>query len=256
VDLRLASDDEVKAAGIVAGSASLVGQKDIKSVADDSIKLGSNFVVGANKPDYHLKNVNYPRDFTVDIIADIALACPGHSCIKCGNQLKSVNGIEVGHVFKLGTVYSEKTGAYYLNNAGEQKPVVMGCYGIGVGRLLAAAIEQNHDDKGIVWPVPIAPYQVYLCALNMDRSEEVVSVAESLYQSLTDAGSEVLFDDRNESAGIKFNDADLLGMPVRLLISPKSLSNGGVEVKRRNEKESELVSIDNAVDKIRALLDN
>jgi len=256
VDLRMASDDEVKAAGIVAGSASLVGLKDIKSIADDSITLGSNFVVGANKSDYHLKNANYPRDFTVGIIADIALARPGHSCARCGGELKSVNGIEVGHVFKLGMVYSEKTGAYYLDKDGEQRPVVMGCYGIGVGRLLAAAIEQNHDDEGIVWPVPIAPYRVYLCALNMDRSEEVVSAAESLYRDLETAGVEVLFDDRNESAGIKFKDADLLGMPVRLLVSPKSLSSGGVEIKRRNEKESALVSIDNAVDKIKELLDN
>ncbi|MCK5428282.1 MAG: proline--tRNA ligase, partial [Anaerolineales bacterium] len=125
-----------------------------------------------------------------------------------------------------------------------------------LGRLLAAAIEQNHDEKGIVWPVPIAPYHVYLCALSMDRSAEVVSAAESLHRDLADAGVEVLFDDRNESPGVKFNDADLLGMPIRLLVSPKSLSNGGVEVKRRAEKESELVFIDNAVEKIKGLLDN
>ena len=256
VDLRLATDDEVKAAGIVAGSASLVGLKGIKSVADDSINMGSNFVVGANKPDYHLKNANYPRDFEVDVITDIALARPGQRCIKCGGKLKSVKGIEVGHVFKLGTVYSEKTDAYYLDSEGNQKPVVMGCYGIGVGRLLAAAIEQNHDDKGIIWPVSIAPYHVYLCALNMDRSEEVVSAAESLYRDLQTAGIEVLFDDRNESPGIKFNDADLLGMPIRLLVSPKSLGNGGVEIKRRGEKESEIVSIDSTVEKIKGLLDN
>jgi len=256
VDLRLATDDEVVAAGIVAGSASLVGLKGIKSIADDSIKMGSNFVVGANKPDYHLKNANYPRDFAVDVIVDIASARPGQRCIRCGGKLKSVKGIAVGHVFKLGTVYSEKTGAYYLDNEGNQKPVVMGCYGIGVGRLLAAAIEQNHDEKGIIWPVPIAPYHVYLCGLNMDRSEEVVNAAESLYRDLMDAGIEVLFDDRNESPGIKFNDADLLGMPVRLLVSPKSLGNGGVEVKRRGEKESEIVSIDSAARKIKGLLDN
>jgi len=256
VDLRLATDEEVKAAGIVVGSASIVGLNDIKSVADDSIKMGSNFVVGANKPDYHLKNANYPRDFAVDVITDIALARLGQRCVKCGSKLKSAKGIEVGHVFKLGTVYSEKTGAYYLDNEGNQKPVVMGCYGIGVGRLLAAAIEQNHDDKGIVWPIPIAPYHVYLCGLNMDRSEEVVNTAELLYRDLTAAGIEVLFDDRNESPGIKFNDADLLGMPVRLLISLKSLGNGGVEVKRRGEKESELVSIDSAVEKIKGILDN
>jgi len=255
VDLRLATDDEVKAAGIVAGSASLVGLKDIKSVADDSITMGNNFTVGANKADYHLKNANYPRDFRVDLVTDIALARPGQRCVRCGGKLKSVKGIEVGHVFKLGTVYSEKTGAYYLDNEGNQKPVVMGCYGIGVGRLLASAIEQNHDDKGIVWPVPIAPYHVYLCALNMDRSEEVVNAAETLYRDLMDAGIEVLFDDRNESPGIKFNDADLLGMPVRLLVSPKSLSSGGVEVKLRGQKESELVSIADVVQKIKGLLD-
>ena len=255
-DLRMATDDEVKAMGIEAGSASLVGLKGIKSIADDSINMGSNFVVGANKPDYHLSNANYPRDFDVDVITDIALARPGQRCVKCGGKLKSVKGIEVGHVFKLGTVYSEKAGAYYLDKAGEQKPVVMGCYGIGVGRLLASAIEQNHDEKGIVWPVPIAPYHVYLCALSMDRSAEVVSAAESLHRDLADAGVEVLFDDRNESPGVKFNDADLLGMPIRLLVSPKSLSNGGVEVKRRAEKESELVFIDNAVEKIKGLLDN
>ena len=255
-DLRMATDDEVKATGIEAGSASLVGLKGIKSIADDSINMGSNFVVGANKPDYHLSNANYPRDFDVDVITDIALARPGQRCVKCGGKLKSVKGIEVGHVFKLGTVYSEKAGAYYLDKAGEQKPVVMGCYGIGVGRLLASAIEQNHDEKGIVWPVPIAPYHVYLCALSMDRSAEVVSAAESLHRDLADAGVEVLFDDRNESPGVKFNDADLLGMPIRLLVSPKSLSNGGVEVKRRAEKESELVLIDNAVEKIKGLLDN
>ena len=161
----------------------------------------------------------------------------------------------MGHVFKLGTVYSEKTGAYYLDGDGNQKPVVMGCYGIGVGRLLAAAIEQNHDDKGIVWPVSIAPYQVYLCALNMDRSEEVANAAETLYRDLEAAGVEVLYDDRNESAGIKFNDADLLGMPLRLLVSPKSISNGGVEIKRRSEKEAETVSIGNTIEKIKSLLD-
>lgn len=255
VDLRLATDEEVTAAGIVAGSASLVGLKDIKSIADDSITMGANFVVGANKPDYHLKNANYPRDFRVDIVIDIALASTGHSCIKCGAELDSKNGIEVGHVFKLGTVYSDKTGAFYLDNGGNQKPVVMGCYGIGVGRLLAAAIEQNHDDKGILWPIPIAPYHVYLCALNIDRSEEVLNTAESLYSILVDDGVEVLFDDRIESPGIKFNDADLLGMPVRLLVSPKSLGSGGVEIKLRTEKESELIAVDSAAERIKELLD-
>jgi prolyl-tRNA synthetase len=253
LELRLASDEEAKEAGLVTGSASPVGLSGIRVVADDSITMGSNFVAGANRSDYHLKNVNYPRDFSVDIILDIAMAGPGHGCPKCGHKLLSERGIEVGHIFKLGTIFSDILGAYLLDREGRQKPIVMGCYGIGTGRLLAAAIEQNHDDRGIIWPPLIAPYQVYLCALSTD-SAGVMSVAEKLYDRLEDEGLEVLLDDRPESAGVKFNDADLLGIPLRLTVSPRTLKSQSVEIKWRNQEKSELLPIDGVLQKIRELL--
>ncbi len=241
-ELRLATEPEVKAAGLVAGSASPVGLKGIKIVADDSITLGSNFIAGANKPDTHLKNVNYSRDFNVDLIADIAVARLGDSCPKCNGKLLSSHGIEVGHVFKLGTFLSERLMAYFLDRNGASQPIIMGCYGIGLGRLLAAAVEQNHDDKGIIWPMTIAPYHIYLCPLRLENSD-VAETAEKLYQDLTSANLEVLFDDRDESPGIKFNDADLLGIPLRLTISPRALENQSIEIKWRKESQVQLVPL-------------
>jgi len=252
-ELRLANDDEVRVAGVIAGSASAIGLSGVKVVADDSITMGQNFVVGANKPDTHLRNANYPRDFKVDLMTDITLASAGHRCAKCGSELLSTRGIEVGHIFKLGTVFSEKQGAFYLDRDGSQKPIVMGCYGIGVGRLLAAAIEQNHDEKGIIWPVPIAPYHVYLCGLDM-VNEVVAASAEKLYIELEKEGFEVLFDDRNESAGIKFNDADLLGMPVRIIVSQRALKSDSAEVKLRREKETEIVPLNEVGGRLTNLL--
>jgi prolyl-tRNA synthetase len=252
-ELRLANDEEVKEAGLVAGSASAVGLKGVKVVADDSITTGHNFVVGANRDGYHLKNANYPRDFKVDIITDIALARAGHSCPKCGAELLSQRGIEIGHVFKLGTVFSQRQGAFFIDRDGVQKPLVMGCYGIGIGRLLAAVIEENHDEKGIKWPLEIAPYQVYLCALGMDETA-VAEAAEKLYAELCRKGFEVLFDDRIESPGVKFNDADLLGMPVRLTVSRRTLKSSSVEIKLRREKETELVPLAGVAEKLKALL--
>jgi len=242
VELRLATEPEVIKAGIVAGSASPIGIKGIKIIADDSITTGTNFIAGANKPDTHLRNVNYPRDFKADILADIAKAHAGDSCPRCGGKLSSTQGIEVGHIFKLGTFLSEKLNAPYIDAKGEAKPIIMGCYGIGLGRLLAAAIEQNHDDKGIIWPVPIAPYQVYLCPLYREDSR-VAEVAEKVYAELETEGFEVLFDDREESPGVKFNDADLLGIPLRVTISPRTLEKNSVEIKRRAEKEAQLVPL-------------
>ena len=253
VELRMATEPEVKEAGIVAGAASPVGLAGIKVVADDSVSSGTNFVAGGNKPDTHLKNVNYPRDFQADIVGDIALARAGEVCAACGGKLVSIHGIEVGHIFKLGTFFSEKLGAYFLDENGESHPIVMGCYGIGVGRLLAAAIEQKHDDKGIIWPIPIAPYQVYLCPLYREGSN-VAEVAEKLYTELEAAGFEVLFDDRKESPGIKFNDADLLGIPVRITISPRTLEKNSVEIKERAKKDFELVPLEGTVASIRELI--
>jgi len=252
-DLRLATEDEVLKAGIVAGAASPIGIKGIKIIADDSVTLGANFVAGANKPETHFRNVNYPRDFKADLVVDIAQARAGDECLKCKGKLLSTRGIEVGHVFKLGTFLSEKLGANFIDPAGASHPIIMGCYGIGLDRLLAAAIELNHDDKGIIWPLSIAPYQLYLCPLYMEN-EKVEAAAEKLYADLEAEGLEVLFDDRKESAGVKFNDADLLGIPIRVTISPRTLEKNSVEIKRRSEKKSELVPIDRAVAKIKEMV--
>ena len=252
--LRLASDEEVKAAGLVAGSASAVGITGIQRIGDISISTGSNFVVGANKPDTHLRGANYPRDFQVDVMADIALAQPGQLCTICGHALEATRGIEVGHIFKLGTFFSEAMGAQFLDPEGRQQPIIMGCYGIGVGRLLAAAIEQNHDDRGIVFPEPLAPYQVHLVGLNL-AAEGVSEAADTLYQSLWAQDIETLFDDRtDQTAGVKFNDADLLGLPWRLVVSPRNLGNGVVEVKARRETEATLVPLDQVAADLKARL--
>ena len=252
-ELRLASEAEVIDAGIVAGSASPIGISGIKIIADNSINSGANFISGANKPDTHFRNVNYPRDFTVDIVVDIARAHAGEECPKCGSKLLSSHGIEVGHIFKLGTFLSEKLGASFIDQSGVSQPIVMGCYGIGLGRLLAAAIEQNHDDKGIIWPLAIAPYHIYLCPLYMENPQ-VATTVENLYADLEAQGLEVLFDDRKESPGVKFNDADLLGIPIRVTVSPRTLKTNSVEIKKRSEKESQIVALEKVVTNLRGLL--
>jgi prolyl-tRNA synthetase len=252
-ELRLANGEEVERAGLVAGSASPLGLSGIKTIADDSIMLGANFVAGANKPGYHIRNVNYPRDFQVDMLLDIATAQRGQGCPRCSHKLLSMRGIEVGHIFKLGTLFSEKLGAFFLEPGGSQKPVVMGCYGIGIGRLLAAVIEHSHDEKGIIWPLSLAPYHVYLCALGMSNGE-VALAAEKLYAELEAADIDTLFDDRPESAGVKFNDADLLGIPLRLTLSQRTLKLQSVEMKWRTEKEPQLVPLGEAVNRVRELL--
>jgi len=253
IELRMASEAEVLDAGLVAGAASPVGISGIRVIADDSVTSAANLVAGANKPDTHLKNVNYPRDFHADLITDIARARAGDGCPRCGTRLSATHGIEVGHTFKLGTFISEKLGASFVDQSGVSHPIVMGCYGIGLGRLLAAAIEQNHDDKGIIWPVAIAPYHIYLCPLYLENAP-VAAAAEKLYTELTTEGREVLFDDRSESPGVKFNDADLLGIPIRVTVSPRTLEKNGVEVKFRSRRESQLVPIEKAVATLKELL--
>jgi prolyl-tRNA synthetase len=252
-ELRLATEDEAKEVGIVAGFASPIGITGITVIADDSITVGSNFVAGANKPGYHFKNANYPRDFQVDIVADIALARSGDACARCGNELTYARSIEVGHVFKLGTFISERFGSSFLDADGKSRPIVMGSYGIGLGRLLAALVEQSHDDKGIIWPLAAAPYQVHLCPLSLDKAA-VLPTAEKIYQDLQKKGIEVLFDDRDESPGVKFNDADLLGIPLRLTLSPRTLQSKDVEAKWRTEKEARLLSLDNLAAHVKKLL--
>ena len=252
-DLRLATAEEVSGQGIIAGSASPVGHK-AKVVADDSIISSINYVGGANIAGRHMKNIVPGRDFNAYKTADIASAKAGLKCARCGGKLESTRGIEVGHVFKLGTFLAETFGATFADAEGNQKPCVMGCYGIGVGRLLAAAIEQNHDDKGIIWPMPIAPYPVHICALYLEN-EAVKTTAEKIYADLCTAGIKALYDERMESPGVKFNDADLLGMPLRITVSPRSLDKGGVELKKRSEKAFQLVGVDNIVAEVKAAVE-
>jgi prolyl-tRNA synthetase len=252
-ELRLATPEESQAAGLARGYTSPIGKNNVRLVADDSISLGNNFAVGGNKPGYHYVNANFPRDFAVETVDDIALAEEGHGCPVCGTSLTTVRGIEVGHVFKLGTYFTETLKANFLDAQGQQRPIIMGCYGIGVGRLLAGAIEQNHDDKGIIFPAPIAPYQVHLLSLN-PQDPEVGSAAEELYGRLEGAGYEVLYDDRTESAGVKFNDADLLGLPVRLVVSGRNIKQGAVEAKRRQDAEGSLVPLNEVESALATLL--
>jgi prolyl-tRNA synthetase len=252
-ELAVMAEDAVKRHGLVAGSAGPAGLKDIRVVADHSGVEAPNLVTGANRDGWHLMNVNHGRDWNADLIAEIALARTGSACINCGAGLETRRGVELGHVFKLGTVYSEAFDIRYLDQEGNPQPAVMGCYGIGTTRLLAAVIEANCDDKGIIWPAQVAPFQVHLVGLNLDRPE-VRDKADGLYAVVKQAGLEVLYDDREESPGVKFNDADLLGMPVRLTIGPRSLERGGVELKARGSSDAEVVPVISCVAAVRALL--
>ena len=254
-DLRLMADKEVEAAGLVAGSAGPAGlkeaaQRPLRSVADESVPTSPNLVGGANKPDTHVRNLNYERDWTADIVADITLVGEGDPCPECDGALSMRRGIEVGHVFKLGTVYTEKLGANFLDKDGAKNPAVMGCYGIGLDRLLASIVEANHDERGIIWPAEVAPFAVHLVALQPDRPE-VRDEAERIYTELTDGGIDVLYDDRDQSPGAKFADADLMGMPLRVTVSPRTLEKDSVELKRRSESEQTLVPLADAVAKVR-----
>jgi len=255
-DLRLASDDEIINAGLVPGYASPIGIKNIKIIADKSISTGTNFVVGGNSPDKHFRNANYPRDFQADSISDIALAQAGDLCAICNTILEATKGVEVGHIFKLGTFFSETLGALFLSQDGQQYPIMMGCYGIGVGRLLSAIIETNHDDRGIIFPASIAPYQVHVVGLNLS-SEDVATPANEIYKQLWAEGIETLFDDRlDATAGVKLNDADLLGIPIRVVVSPRNIENKMIEIKSRRDTEPHLVPITSLISHIKSILSN
>lgn len=206
----------------------------LKIIADHSLKGMKNFITGANEKDAHLLNVNVDQDFAVDVWADLVFAQEGDVCPECERGLlKQVRGIEVGHIFKLGSKYSEKMNAVYLDEKGQSRPFIMGCYGIGVSRMVAAAIEQKYDDKGLIWPKQLTPYQLSL----MPLIKEVVATSDNLYEQLTEAGYSVLYDDREVSPGVKFSTADLLGLPWQIIIGKKFLAAGLVEVKYRETNE-------------------
>jgi prolyl-tRNA synthetase len=239
-DLRPATAEEIAAVGAVAGYASPVGLSGVRVIVDEAIPTARNLVAGANREGTHLRNVNYGRDFTAEAIADVAEATAGAPCVQCGAPLRLTRGIEVGNIFKLGTKYSEALGATFLDAEGHQRPIVMGSYGIGVGRLMAAVIEQRHDEHGIRWPISLAPYPVHVVALTIEN-DPVRETAEAILRELAGAGIEALYDDRADSAGVKFNDADLLGMPLRLTVSPRGLKEDVIELKGRTDAAPERV---------------
>jgi len=207
-----------------------------KILADYSVQGIVNGVTGANKKDYHLKNVNINRDYAVDEILDLRNAKEGDACPRCMKILEFSRGIEVGHTFKLGTKYSKSMGATFVDKDGGEKYIVMGCYGIGVSRIVAAAIEQSRDEDGIIWPLPIAPFQVLILPVNYEQ-EKTRAISDKIYKELENGGYEVLMDDRDERAGVKFKDADLIGTPIRVTVGEKALARNVVEVKLRKEKK-------------------
>ncbi len=247
--MRPAHDEEIRAIGAVAGYGSAIGVKNALVVVDEMIPASHNLVAGANESGYHFLNVNYGRDFKADIVADIISARDGDPCPNCGQPLRTVRGVEVGNIFKLGTRYSDSLGCTFLDQEGKARPVIMGSYGIGVGRLLACVAEQHHDDKGLIWPVSVAPYMVYLVVI---PDEQAKAAAEQLYTDLHDAGIDVLLDDRDERAGVKFNDADLIGLPLRLTVSKKSLEKGGVELKRRDQDSIRVIPMAEVVSQVQS----
>ncbi len=257
-EVRPMTDEEIAAEGWVAGYASPVGLAEALAnatvVADTSIPGAPNLAAGGNRTGLHLRNVNYGRDWQAAVVADVGLARAGDPCPSgCGDGLELARGIELGHIFRLGTVFSEPMGAQFSGADGERRLPIMGSYGIGVERLLAAVIEQNHDAQGIVWPPAVAPYDVHLVAIGFDRPEVAAAVTET-EAAIEAAGLSVLSDDRDERPGVKFTDADLLGMPVRLTVSPRNLKQGVVEVKARRADQAETVAAPALVDHVRALL--
>ncbi|MBI3585171.1 MAG: proline--tRNA ligase [Nitrospinae bacterium] len=225
----------------------------LKIVADNSVLGIKNFVTGANLKDTHRVNVNIERDFKIDLSGDIRMVKDGDLCPRCNGALRVYKGIEVGHVFKLGTKYSESLKAAYLDENGKEKLMVMGCYGIGVGRTVAASIEQNHDDNGIIWPMPIAPFQAVILSLNM-KNTDVVHTSENIYQTLRDSGIEVLVDDRDERPGIKFKDADLIGIPIQIIIGEKNLKEGKAEIKIRKSNKRIIVPVSDMEKQVREVI--
>jgi prolyl-tRNA synthetase len=253
MELELADAKTVTdATGAPVGFAGPVGLPKVRIVADYAVKALSNFVVGANEADAHYLDANWQRDFAVERFADLRNAQAGDAAPRGTGTLKVAKGIEVGHVFMLGMKYSQAMKATFLDPQGQEQLAVMGCYGIGIGRTAASSIEQNHDAKGIIWPVPIAPFHVHV--LTLSQSAQVVQAAQSLYDAMTQVGIEVLWDDRDERAGVKFNDADLIGAPFHLVIGEKGLAQGTVELKQRKTGEVKRITPDAVVPAIQGLL--
>lgn len=249
IDFNMASAEAVKVAtSAEVGFAGPIGINADMLLVDEEVSKMYNFIVGANETGFHYENVNYGRDFTGKV-GDFRNVIEGDKCPKCGGSLTIARGVEVGHIFKLGTKYSQSMGATFIDENGEDKPLVMGCYGIGINRTMAAIIEQHHDDNGITWPLAIAPYHVIVVPV-VTKDEEQMRIAENLYFELKKLGVEVLMDDRNERVGVKFKDSDLIGIPMRITVG-KKISEGKVEFKLRTNSENEVISIEEVIDKVK-----
>ncbi|HEX8597394.1 MAG TPA: proline--tRNA ligase [Chloroflexia bacterium] len=246
-DLRPAREEEIRSIGAEPGYGSPIGVRDALVVVDDAVAGSPNLVAGANEVGYHLLNVNYGRDYTAGTVTDIAAAKEGDACVQCGSPVRASGGVEVGNIFKLGTRYTDALGATFLDRDGVSRPIIMGSYGIGVGRLLACVAEEHHDERGLVWPISVAPYEVHLVSLGGEGTE-AQQVANDLYSRLESGRIEVLYDDREASPGVKFADADLIGLPLRVTVSARSLERGGVEVKRRESGEVVIVPVEGVVE--------
>jgi prolyl-tRNA synthetase len=252
-ELRPLTLEEIASIGAVAGYASPIGLSGGVVVADELIMSSPNLVAGANEEGWHLRDTNAGRDWQPDLVSDIVSADDGDGCSVCGAPLRTERGVEVGNIFKLGTRFSDAFGATYLDPDGNSRAIVMGCYGIGVGRLLACIAEEHHDERGLRLPVAIAPYPVHLTLLR-GADSPAGEVAERVYNSLKEAGLEALFDDRDERPGVQFADADLIGLPIRLTVSERSLKAGGIELKRRDSADSRIVAEEALVSELRAEL--
>jgi prolyl-tRNA synthetase len=249
-ELRPMTGEEILAIGCVPGYASPIGVHDATVVVDEVIASSVNLVAGANQEGWHLRNVNLGRDYSGQV-ADIVAAEDGHPCVQCGAPLRTTRAVEVGNIFKLGTRYSEAFGANFLDTDGTERPVVMGSYGIGVGRLLACIAEERHDDAGLQWPAAVAPFDMHLCSIG----EEGVAAAGELHDLLQLEGLTVLWDDRAERPGVQFADADLIGAPVRLTMSPRTLEANSVEVKRRDCRDAQVISRSDLLEHLRSQTD-
>jgi prolyl-tRNA synthetase len=267
-ELRPAREDEIIAVGAVPGYASPIDLEGVLVVVDDAIPASPNLVAGANEEGFHYSNVNYERDYKADLIADIVVAEEDSHCPECGSPMGIKRGVEVGNIFKLGTRYSEAMGANFLDQNDEKKPVIMGSYGIGSGRLMASIVEEHHDKYGLIWPITVAPYDVHLIVLHKkakkqdggssekERDFDPKAIAEELYEQFQAAGIETLFDDRDERPGVKFNDADLIGNPIRLTVSERALESGGVEVKRRDREEKNIIPLEDILTHVQSTISN
>jgi len=247
-------DEIVQYTGAHAGSLGPVGLKNFRIIADNRLKDANGLISGANKDNYHIGNIDFVRDVKLNEYYDLREVQQGEPCTQCGHDLRVVHAIEIGHIFKLGTKYAEALKAYFLNEKGEEKPIIMGSYGIGVERIIASHIEQNHDENGIIWDKSIAPFRIHLIGLNM-KNEMVREASENVYQLLLDDNYEIIFDDRDDvTAGFKFKDADLLGMPLQVIIGEKNLRDGNIEIKVRRTGKRSVVPIDDILDTIHKLL--